>query len=48
MTIKKDPSLEEGSPKNHQYFKQKWGGSPGKEKFLVPFNDYTKTNESYE
>jgi len=38
QTIKKDPELEKGSPKNHEYYKKKWGGSPREEKFKTPFN----------
>jgi len=38
MTIKKDSSINTGFNKNAQYFKQKWGGTPGHEKFTRPFN----------
>jgi len=38
MTIKRDRSLNNNFNKNHQYYMQKWGGTPGHEKFRTPFN----------
>lgn len=37
-SIAKDPSLNLNFEKNRQYFIKKWGGEPGKETFLQPFN----------
>lgn len=37
-SIAKDPSLNLNFEKNRQYFIRKWGGEPGKETFLQPFN----------
>ena len=37
QSIEKDSSLRRGSHKNHMYFKKKWGGDPGEEKFTTPF-----------
>lgn len=28
-------------PANHRYYVEKWGGEPGQERFLTPFNDPT-------
>lgn len=38
MTIKKDSTLNNNFNKNENYYKIKWGGSPGHEQFLTPFN----------
>lgn len=38
MTIEKDASLNENFLKNRSYYIKKWGGAPGNEKYLVPFN----------
>ena len=38
MTTQKNPSLKDGIEKNKQYYRQKWGGFPSKEKFKKPFN----------
>ena len=41
-SIAKDPSLNLNFEKNRQYFIRKWGGEPGKEPFLQPFNSHIK------
>lgn len=41
-SIAKDPSLNLNFEKNRQYFIRKWGGEPGKETFLQPFNSHIK------
>jgi GT2 family glycosyltransferase len=40
----KDPSINERFQINHEYFIKKWGGSPSKETFVVPFNHYPLTD----
>lgn len=37
-TIEKEPSLRDFIQKNKEYYAQKWGGLPNKEKFKKPFN----------
>jgi hypothetical protein len=39
MTIEKDPKLNMNYHKNYQRYIQKWGGTPGNEKFKTPFNE---------
>lgn len=41
-SIAKDPSLNLNFEKNRKYFISKWGGEPGKETFLQPFNSNIK------
>jgi GT2 family glycosyltransferase len=37
-TISKDPSLNEQYSSNEEVYRSKWGGLPGQEQFLVPYN----------
>jgi GT2 family glycosyltransferase len=43
-TIRRMPELNHRFEENRQYYVKKWGGQPGAEKFLVPFN--ASSNES--
>lgn len=38
MTIKKDASLNQSFEDLKQFYKKKWGGEPGEEKFITHFN----------
>jgi GT2 family glycosyltransferase len=38
MTIEKNPALNQNFSKNEKFFCDKWGGLPGEEKYLFPFN----------
>jgi GT2 family glycosyltransferase len=37
-TVEKEPSLRDFIQKNKEYYAQKWGGLPSKEKYKKPFN----------
>ena len=41
-TSEKDPSIYKASLKNRDYYLQKWGGLPGQEKYLSPFDGKLK------
>lgn len=38
MTLQKDRSINDLFKKNQEYYIQKWGGLPGQEKYLTPFD----------
>lgn len=39
MTSHKDPGTNSGYMKNREYYISKWGGLPGEEVYLTPFNE---------
>lgn len=41
-TAEKDSSVHVAAHKNKAYFLKKWGGPPGGEKFITPFNEKSK------
>jgi glycosyltransferase involved in cell wall biosynthesis len=44
-TIRQNPSLNSGFGKNANYYRKKWGGSLGHEKFINPFNGEPQDDE---
>jgi len=38
MTIQKDPTINNNFEKNQEYYFNKWGGLPGCETYITPFN----------
>jgi GT2 family glycosyltransferase len=38
MTLEKEPTINSTFEKLMKFYKEKWGGKPGEEKYLTPFN----------